>query len=189
MGRLKARVFCELESMEAVVVDAGSKLLKAGFTIPDQAPSMLIPTQMKHILEDGPLIDNLLFEDITVDPVVRGLIRDWDTMEDLLNHVLYTGLRWEMGNEGHILFTDPLSTPKAFREQLVQLMFEIFNISDFYASEQVVLSLHVVGRISGCTIDFGNWKIDIAPVIKGAVQHITSRRFEIGGVDLTKLLA
>ncbi|WJZ85822.1 hypothetical protein VitviT2T_005339 [Vitis vinifera] len=175
--------------MEAVVVDAGSKLLKAGFTIPDQAPSMLIPTQMKHILEDGPLIDNLLFEDITVDPVVRGLIRDWDTMEDLLNHVLYTGLRWEMGNEGHILFTDPLSTPKAFREQLVQLMFEIFNISDFYASEQVVLSLHVVGRISGCTIDFGNWKIDIAPVIKGAVQHITSRRFEIGGVDLTKLLA
>ena len=68
-------------------------------------------------------------------------------------------------------------------------MFEIFNISDFYASEQVVLSLHVVGRISGCAIDFGNWKIDIAPVIKGAVQHITSRRFEIGGVDLTKLLA
>ena len=30
---------------------------------------------------------------------------------------------------------------------------------------------------------------DIAPVIEGAVQHIASRRFEIGGVDLTKLLA
>lgn len=30
---------------------------------------------------------------------------------------------------------------------------------------------------------------DIASVIEGAVQHIASRRFEIGGIDLTKLLA
>ncbi|KAF6167137.1 hypothetical protein GIB67_029775 [Kingdonia uniflora] len=30
---------------------------------------------------------------------------------------------------------------------------------------------------------------DIAPVCEGAVQHIASKRFEIGGVDLTKLLA
>lgn len=30
---------------------------------------------------------------------------------------------------------------------------------------------------------------DIAPVLEGAVQHIASKRFEIGGVDLTKLLA
>lgn len=29
--------------MEAVVVDAGSKLLKAGFAVPDQAPSMVSP--------------------------------------------------------------------------------------------------------------------------------------------------
>lgn len=171
------------------MVDAGSKLLKAGFAVPDQAPSMIIPTQMKRTLEDGPLTDSSLFEDITVDPVVRGFIRDWDAMEDLLNHVLYTGLGWEMGNEGQILFTDPLSTPKAFREQLVQLMFETFNISGFYASEQAVLSLYAVGRISGCTVDIGHGKIDIAPVIEGAVQHIASRRFEIGGVDLTKLLA
>ena len=47
--------------MEAVVVDAGSKLLKAGFTVLDQASSMLIPTQMKCTLEDGPLIDSSLF--------------------------------------------------------------------------------------------------------------------------------
>lgn len=30
---------------------------------------------------------------------------------------------------------------------------------------------------------------DIAPVIEGAVHHIASRRFEMGGLDLTKLLA
>ncbi|KAF3440662.1 hypothetical protein FNV43_RR18946 [Rhamnella rubrinervis] len=175
--------------MEAAVVDAGSKLLKAGPAIPDQAPSMILPTQMKRMVEDGSMNDSTLYEDITVDPIVRGFIRDWDAMEDLLHHVLYTGLGWEMGNEGQILFTDPLATPKAVREQLVQLMFETFNISGFYASEQAVLSLYAVGRISGCTVDIGHGKIDIAPVIEGAVHHIASRRFEIGGIDLTKLLA
>jgi actin-related protein 7 len=175
--------------MEAVVVDAGSKLLKAGFAIPDQAPAMMLPTQMKRMPEDGSVTDASLFEDITVDPVVRGFIKDWDAMEDLLHHVLYSGLGWEIGNEGQILFTDPLSTPKSVREQLVQLMFETFNISGFYASEQAVLSLYAVGRISGCTVDIGHGKIDIAPVIEGAVQHIASRRLELGGYELSKLLA
>lgn len=169
-------------------MDAGSKLLKAGFAVPDQSPPLVIPTQMKKVVEDGSAIDDSSVDDITIDPIVRGFVRDWDAVEDLLHHVLYTGLGWEMGNEGQILFTDPLSTPKAMREQLVQLLFENFNVSGFYAAEQAVLSLYAVGRISGCTVDIGHGKIDIAPVIEGAVHHIASRRFEIGGSDLTKLL-
>ncbi|KAK1325664.1 Actin-related protein 7 [Acorus calamus] len=175
--------------MEAVVVDAGSKLLKAGFAAPDQDPAMIIPTKMKRVIEDANVSDGSSLEDIAVDPVVRGFIKDWDAMEDLLRYVLYTGLGWEEGNEGQILFTDPLSTPKAARERLVQLMFETFDVSGFYASEQAVLSLYAVGRISGCTVDIGHGKMDIAPVFEGAVQHIASKRFEIGGIDLTNLLA
>lgn len=30
---------------------------------------------------------------------------------------------------------------------------------------------------------------DIAPVLEGAVQHIASKRFELGGIELTKLFA
>lgn len=72
----------------------------------------IIPTQMKRMPEDGSPSDTSMTEDITVDPVVRGFIKDWDAMEDLLHHILYTGLGWEIGNEGQILFTDPLLTPK-----------------------------------------------------------------------------
>ncbi|KAK2440287.1 actin-related protein [Trifolium repens] len=182
--------------MEAAVIDAGSSLLKAGFAIPDQTPAMIIPSQMKRMVDDkGSADDNgngngqLVVDDVAFEPVVRGYVRDWDAMEDLLNYVLYSGLGWEIGNEGQILFTDPLCTPKANKEQLVQLMFETFNISGFYASEQAVLSLYAVGRISGCTVDIGHGKIDIAPVIEGAVNHIASRRFEFGGTDLTNFLA
>lgn len=173
--------------MEAVVVDVGSKLLKAGYAAPDQDPSLIIPTKMKRVTEDGDEVDPA--EEVMVDPVVRGLVKDWDAMEDLMRHVLYTGLGWEIGDEGQILFADPLFTPKAIREQLVQLMFETFNISGFYATEQAVLSLYAVGRISGCAVDIGHGKLDIAPVCEGAVQHIASKRFEIGGIDLTELLA
>lgn len=71
----------------------------------------MIPAQMKRVPEDGFVTDSL-FEDAIVEPVVRGFIRDWDAMEDLLHHLLYSGLGWEIGNEGQILFTDPLCTPK-----------------------------------------------------------------------------
>jgi actin-related protein 7 len=82
-----------------------------------------------------------------------------------------------------------LCSLQALREQLAQLMFEKFNVSGFYDSEQAVLSLYAVGRISGCTVDIGHGKIDIAPVCEGAVQHIASKRFDIGGTDLTNLFA
>lgn len=68
---------------------------------------------MKRVIEEGdPAGDISISEEVTVDPIVRGFIKDWDAMEDLLHHVLYTGLGWEIGEEGQILFTDPLSTPK-----------------------------------------------------------------------------
>lgn len=79
----------------------------------------IIPSQMKRMVDDkGSVGDNgngqLVVDDVAVEPVVRGYVRDWDAMEDLLNYVLYSGLGWEIGNEGQILFTDPLCTPKVF---------------------------------------------------------------------------
>ncbi|VAI22764.1 unnamed protein product [Triticum turgidum subsp. durum] len=176
--------------MEAVVVDAGSKLLKAGIALPDQAPGLVMPSKMKTEVEENEVADGAAAVVVeVVHPVVRGFVKDWDAMEDLLTYVLYRNIGWEMGDEGQILFTEPLFTPKALREQLVQLMFEKFNVSGFYDSEQAVLSLYAVGRISGCTVDIGHGKIDIAPVFEGAVQHVASKRFEIGGTDLTNLFA
>lgn len=58
-----------------------------------------------------------------------------------------------------LLYVNKLFFFQAVREQLVQLMFETFNISGFYSSEQAVLSLYAVGRISGCTVDIGHGKI------------------------------
>lgn len=91
---------------------------------------------MKRMPEDGSLDELSLAEDVTVEPVVRGYIRDWDAMEDLLHHVLYSGLGWEIGNEGQILFTDPLSTPKVMESFL------------HFVCIIIKLSLETVGHIA-----------------------------------------
>jgi len=175
--------------MEAVVIDAGSSLLKAGYAVPDRNPAMIVPIKMRGMVEDDQSADIEVLQDISVDPIVRGVINNWDAMEDLLHYVFYTGLGWEVGNEGQVLFADPLLTPKVIREQLVQLMFETFNVTGYYASEQAVLSIYAAGRISGCAVDVGHGKIDIAPVWEGAVLHNASKKLEIGGMDLTELFA
>ena len=84
---------------------------------------------MKRMVEDGSAGDNnSVLEDVNVDPVVRGFIRDWDAMEDLMQYVLYTGLEWEEGNEGQILFTDPLCTPKVNPNSSFFFFFFFFTI-------------------------------------------------------------
>jgi len=71
----------------------------------------VMPSKMKVDVEDQELADGAVVEEV-VQPVVRGFVKDWDAMEDLLNYVLYRNIGWEIGDEGQILFTEPLFTPK-----------------------------------------------------------------------------
>jgi actin-related protein 7 len=72
----------------------------------------VMPSKMKSEVEEegGQAPDGAVVEE--VHPVVRGFVKDWDAMEDLLSYVLYRNIGWEMGDEGQILFTQPLFTPK-----------------------------------------------------------------------------
>jgi actin-related protein 7 len=72
-----------------------------------------MPSKMKIEVEEeegAQVADGAVVEE--VHPVVRGFVKDWDAMEDLLSYVLYRNIGWEMGDEGQILFTEPLFTPK-----------------------------------------------------------------------------
>ncbi|CAM6095009.1 unnamed protein product [Calypogeia fissa] len=177
--------------MEPAVVDPGSCLLKAGFAQPDGDPSIVIATAMTSASamdeSNGKKLDVSEFEE-TLNPIERGMVKDWDAVEDLWRYVLYTGLGWELGSEGQLLIAEALLTPKVARERMVQIMFESFNVAGLYAVEQAVLSLYAMGRITGVAVDIGHGKIDIAPVWEGTVQHNAVKRFELGGQDLTLLL-
>ncbi|GBG62074.1 hypothetical protein CBR_g28550 [Chara braunii] len=123
-------------------------------------------------------------------PIERGIIKNWEAMEDLWHHIFYSNKQfWEVGQEGQLLIAEPLFTPKAAREKMAQVMFETFNVLGLYSVEQAILSLYAMGRISGCAVDIGHGVIDIAPVWEGAMQHAAAKRVKIGGQDLTELMA
>ncbi|KFK36908.1 hypothetical protein AALP_AA4G188600 [Arabis alpina] len=94
----------------------------------------------KTTLKQPPRDDRYQTEDVTSEKGNES--EDYFLKRDLLRGI------YEKGFEAK---SDSLCTPKIIREQLVQLMFETFNVSGFYASEQAVLSLYAVGRISCCT--------------------------------------
>ena len=50
-------------------------------------------------------------------------------------------LGWQAGDEGNLLLAEPLGTAKLDRELMTQLMFEQFNVSGLFMSDQVRLML------------------------------------------------
>ncbi len=70
--------------------------------------TQLLPTAMTRVEEDG---SNVALGDVTY-PIERGMIKDWDAMEDLWRYVFYTSLGWEPGSEGQLLVAEPLLSPK-----------------------------------------------------------------------------
>ena len=73
---------------------------------------------MSRVDEDGGVLGDV------IQPIERGMIKDWDAMEDLWRYVFYTHLGWEPGNEGQLLIAEPLLTPPPSRIQIQILAFE-----------------------------------------------------------------
>jgi actin-related protein len=69
-------------------------------------------TKVSEIGESNAKKLNLSDFEETLNPVERGIVKDWDGLEDLWRYVLYTGLGWEAGNEGQVLIAEALLTPK-----------------------------------------------------------------------------
>jgi actin-related protein 7, plant len=89
-----------------------------------------MPSKMKLDVEDQELADGAVVEEV-VHPVVRGFVKDWDAMEDLLNYVLYRDIGWEIGDEGQILFTEPLFTPKVMHPPArIELVENLKSVAD-----------------------------------------------------------
>ena len=66
---------------------------------------------------------------------------------------------WQRGREGGVLLAEPNFVSREERERLCQLMFEVFNLSGYYAADQAVLSLYGLGRVNGTVVDIGYGKI------------------------------
>uniref|UniRef100_A0A6B2LDE8 Actin n=1 Tax=Arcella intermedia TaxID=1963864 RepID=A0A6B2LDE8_9EUKA len=86
------------------------------------------------------------------------------------------------------MLTEVPFNPRAHREKLVEILFEVFNVPAMSVAVQSVLSLCAYGRHTGLVVEIGEGVGQIVPIYQGHALRHAAHRTDIAGRVLTEYM-
>ena len=184
---------------QAIVIDNGSGVCKAGFSQEDK-PRCCFPSIVGYIKENLQMVyfnpkEFYIGEEAQKYrgnlelnyPIEHGMIKNWNDMEKIWNNTFVNEFRVDPSNHPVLISEAPLNQ-KMDREKIMTIMFETFNVPQSYISIQAVLALYATGRTTGIILDSGDGVTHTVPVYEGySIPHAIDKIL-LAGRDLTKYL-
>uniref|UniRef100_A0A1A9VRY3 Actin n=1 Tax=Glossina austeni TaxID=7395 RepID=A0A1A9VRY3_GLOAU len=198
-NRVAAQYSQEVEYSNApIVIDCGSGYIKAGFASEDR-PTTVFPTivgrprkgivvgaagRSSYVGEGAQSMRGVLSFKYPID---RGVVTDWDDMEKIWQHCFANELC--VDPQLHpVLLTEIPNNPRANRERMTQIMFELFNVPAMYVTVQAILSLLSTGNLTGLAVDSGEGITNIVPIYEGYPLTYAINKLNLAGKDLNEYL-
>lgn len=120
-------------------------------------------------------------------PLEDGLVKNWEVLEQLWDHMFTTQLRLNP-TEHPILLAESSFNTKPLREKNTELMFEKYKIPALFVSKNAVLTSFSSGKATSLVLDSGGGVTSCVPVNDGYVLKKAIVRSTLAGDRVTSEL-
>ncbi|XP_009999322.1 PREDICTED: actin-like protein 7B [Chaetura pelagica] len=126
--------------------------------------------------------------DLTLtNPVRRGIVVDWNCVQDTLEFIFQTEMRIQTDDHAVLVSVPPLRSITD-KEKYAEVIFERFHVPAIHLAYQPHLSMYSYGKTSALVVESGHGVSHVVPIDEGYISYSVIRRADYAGLDITRCL-